>query len=135
MIKSPGARTRILYQWEDQDLNKRPGVIAYRSVITMRNDLHRMWRMFGYFEKRPSPLLHYINTATGPSCYGYSDIVMTDRCTNVSLVHEVTHAAGYGSLRNIHSPGFVRVYLARLAEWFNWELGELTMQAGLRKLL
>lgn len=135
MIKNPAIRTRALYAWEQQDLSLRHGVYQIRSLVQMRNYLNHMWAAFTK-GRRAKPSLEYWKKDIQPFSEGYARIVMTDgNRSNLMLVHEVTHALGFGSPVNPHSVGFVHAYIRHLALWFDWEPGELHMQAKFRKLL
>lgn len=137
IILSATARTRALYLWEDQDLDIRPGVYPYRSLVGMREDLSRMWRLLHITRgKRRIPLIEFIRRQDAAYCDGLTRIVLTSKyCTNMVLLHEVVHALGYGSVVQPHSRSFVTRYIECLSQWFTWEYGELLMQAKFRKLL
>lgn len=93
-----------------------------------------MWAMFGH--TRYTPFLEFIADSHHPYCEGMTRIVLTSAsCTNTTLLHEVTHASGFGTHRNPHSIGFVREYVSRLSKWFGWEAGPMVMDAQMRKLL
>lgn len=65
-----------------------------------------------------------------PYCLGRSLIVLTrDDHLNITLIHELVHALGFGSDRNPHGRAFVLKYCDALAWWFGWDQEELQLQA------
>lgn len=124
MITHPGARTRALYMWEANDLIKRdsfPGLKFYNNYIVYafpRNFLMKV------------PSLEIRKMSGQSYCQGRSKIVLAHHdCSVVTLLHELTHARGFGSIRNPHSRGFVLAYIEMLNWGLGWDVDELRLQA------
>lgn len=132
MIEHPVLRTRALYAWEEYDLEKRRGVRPLECVRECRDVVESLWGV-----RRERPAVVTIRKLDGsPYCEGRSLIVLTHKSRlNVTLLHEITHAHGYGSFRNPHNREFTRAYIRLLARFFKWDDGELTCQAIMRGLL
>lgn len=131
MITHPGARTRALYIWENDDLDRR---LPARMRFVNRRNISRIVRKFKYRVAPPS--VRITQSKGHPYCLGWKEIMLTmqNRRKN-TLVHELTHARGFGSLDNPHSVGFVRAYIDALARAFGWDADELQLQAHMRGLL
>ena len=132
MIEHYAARTRALYTWEEYDLERRRGVRPLDSEREGRRVIDEFWSVK---HCRP-PRLHIRKIKGHPYCEGRCLIVLSPaNHRNITLLHEITHAHGYGGVVNQHNQAFVRAYIALLAQFFKWDAGELTCQAIMRGLL
>lgn len=76
------------------------------------------------------PSLELRNMRGQSYCQGRSKIVLAYHdCSVVTLLHELTHARGFGSIRNPHSRGFVLAYIEMLNWGLGWDADELHLQA------
>ena len=137
MITHPGSRTRALYLWESDDLKRRRGVRQLRCIEDYALALRFMWR----YRKGDNwvscvPRIDIRDLKGDPRCYGRTEIVLTRQDhLNITLLHELTHALGYGSPDNPHSRGFVLKYIAALRWWFGWDADELKILAHQQGLI
>jgi hypothetical protein len=142
MITHSGARTRAFYQWELGDLKSRAGVcqlpLTATFWVTARFYMRFSKWAISRFElavliasgRRKLPRVEIRPIKGDPYCLGRSLIVLTRKDhLNITLLHELVHALGYGSRSNPHNRAFVLKYIEVLAWWFGWDADELKLQA------
>lgn len=136
-ITHPGARTRALYGWEECDLKHRSGVRAvwFPSLI-----VRSFWYRFRVTRllngSPPAPPRIEWKDGGAPECIGRSLIRLPhDERLNITLIHELVHALGFGSYPNPHNRAFVKQYIKALNWWFRWEIEELELQAHSWRLI
>jgi hypothetical protein len=140
VIKDPIQRTRVLYAWEHEMMTQWPGV--RRLTLKQANDLlDRIWSSYYPRVRRRRPALVF-NGTTGHPYYTTGLITLPEhRQDNVTMIHEATHALGWGTTLNPHSEGFIRAYIETLTlfmpglETGPWEKGYLRTCAEMRLLL
>ena len=134
MITHAGARTRALYAWEQDDLEKR--LTERLTVKQMQQYANEFWCYENWDSRERTPTLHYTREAVA-YCWGRSDIFMTRRQAHrVVLIHELVHARGYGGIgSNAHTVGFVRTYLTLLNKHVGFDRDELFETAFLKGLI
>jgi hypothetical protein len=135
VITHPGSRTRALYLWESDDLKRRPGVRQLRLcediILALRFSFH-----FPIARREGMPSISSRDLKGDPRCYGRSEIILTRQDhLNITLLHELTHALGYGSPDNPHSRGFMLQYIDALSWWFSWDADELKILAHQQGLI
>jgi len=123
--------TRRLYCFENTYLTG-----AYlqkpRSLRFLKTLAEKVWAKHGRKHVRV-PSIAIVEGAKWSSCTGYSEIALataTSTRRNVPhntvdvLIHELTHAMGFG---NPHGPGFARKYVELLVEYGRCHEGELKL--------
>ena len=136
MIVHPGSRTRALYLWESDDLRRRQGVRQIDTYEAYSLPARFMLWNGGVRGVHKIPHVRIRNLKGDPACYGRTLIVLTYKDhLNITLVHELVHALGYGSDRNPHSRGFILRYIDALVWCFNWDADELRLQAHQWRLI
>lgn len=143
IITDPPQRTRALYKWEIE-MQDWPGCrfLGPRQAQTL---LTQVWRFEGFPAREPA-LEYRIKDRQQAYCDGWTRIRLTRiGHDNVTLLHEIVHAARMGTQTNPHSVGFVRLYCALLGchmrrftpargrSW--WARSHLVCQAEMRGLL
>lgn len=126
MITHAGARTRALYMWEETDLELRKGVKTIKTItqaVYMINSLEPSWR--GIIEI----------TGIHNFCKGRKHIRIASNEVDLMVVHELTHAIGYGSPSNPHNRAFAMNYIKMMVKWYKWDKDELMLQAMWRGLV
>lgn len=133
MITHAGARTRSLYMWEKDDLDKR--VKERLTIEQMQRFANKVWRLEGWESRQSTPTIHSTKSELS-YCLGRADIFMNRiGSQRVTLIHELVHARGFGSAHNPHSVGFVITHLEMLSNYVGFSLDELLTTANDRGLI
>lgn len=137
MIKHPGARTRALYRWEDQLLQRGAsgGNRKVRSEKEARFIIDRIWKMEGRKGAQPA---FKIKTMTGMPYYETErhEIVLTNEDHfMLTLIHEIVHSLGLGHGKDIHDVRFIKKYAKLLAFQYGWTEEQLLCEAKMMRLL
>lgn len=132
-----GARTQALYRWENEEFYGSPAGRRKLSEKQLQAMAQEIWASEGWDAHLPCPTLRIERT---PDDLSYSQgrkvIVLVPKDANaVILIHELTHARGYGVGAIMHSVGFVKMYLKMLNKYLGWDLTELTEKAMKRRLI
>ncbi len=125
--------TRRLYRFEAVFLHPqfKPHINRPRSLQYLRRLARRVWDKHGR-KGIGVPRIRVMDGLEWSYCVGYSDIVLATATrtrhhhphdTIEVLLHELTHAMGYGT----HGKGFVRKYVALLVEYGGCDEGELQL--------
>ena len=135
-IYKKAVETRQLYQFEHKFFADKSYLRKPRSVQFLRAITSKMWAKCGRKNTLP-PSINIVDGAKFSYCFGRSKIVLAT-CRNTrdhfphntvdSLLHELTHALGYG---NPHGKNFSRKYLELLVEFGRCDEGELRVAMSL----
>lgn len=134
LIHHNGARTRALYQWETEEifLDKRNLRFDQKSVDKFVTDF---WKREGRIDQR-APRVYITMYGEFSECLGRAEIKLhLQESGPVILVHELIHAKGYGSGKQMHPVSFVRDYLRCLSIFVGFNHSELKDSAMMRGLL
>ena len=130
---SKSVETRRLYRFENMSKAISPYSNRKRSIKFLRSLAAEIWAEHGRSNCRvPSVQIGegLVDKHTHISfCDGYSRIELTEaQATACVLIHEITHALGYG---NPHGKGFVKKYFQLLVQYGKCDEGELMLDAKL----
>lgn len=134
MIVHPGARTRALYVWEGEDLDH---TFSRWSLGELCSLARLIWKKEKWDRYQRMPGIHYVEQKGLPYCFGRSDIFITGEewLMPTVIVHELTHAKGFGSYDNPHSVGFVKANIHLLSRYLDFDHKVLVEKARLKNLL
>jgi len=140
MILDPLQRTRALYRWEREEL----GAAQARMQIphkSLRVYAKTFWdHKIAWNYRRTWMRCPYVEIGAGfQGCSvtsGLSHIaIRPDECNVITLLHELTHARGFGTEANPHTAGFTRMYINALSTFCRFKREDLEAQAMMRGLL
>lgn len=137
MIIKPRRRDQILYEWEHEDLLRRPGTSRF-TLDDARGMVNEIWAAEEWHDKywRCPDVAILDRKPDEASCVGCSLLLFgRKRCDPVTVLHEVTHARRFGTQTNQHTRGFVEQYIQLLHRYMGWSLTELEFQAIARGLI
>lgn len=126
MITNDAQRTRVLYNWELNDLLKRNGV---KQLSWKQADKLAMV-LCGFV----APIVEIRDVKYVPFYDGLKIILTQKDRYNLTLVHELAHFLTFHA-KGHHPKVFVVEYIKLLHEYFGWDLEELLMQAHWRGLI
>lgn len=135
MITHPGARTRALYKWEHEEIDLRCNNKPINDLNEAVLIAYGIWKSY-WNVQRPIPVISINHKNGGSECNGYSHIrLATNNHLTSTLLHELTHARGYGTPTNFHTVGFVKCYINVLSFYFKWNSFDLLMGTYKRGLI
>lgn len=137
VITHPGARTRALYAWE-RELYEHVDCYDFVCKDEAQAYLNVVWH--NEFRTKPQPRLDFRPTTLGRPCANNEEITLLHMGrSNLHMLHEICHSAGYGSHVNPHSVGFVNAYIILLYHWMPrtkfWHRTHLQVQARNKRLI
>ena len=151
VIRHGGARTRALYHWENVDLCLRPDGRKQLKVDELNRIAEGIWATEGWTLARLAPQVHIIRDCKAEYSWtiGKKQIYLLPPNPNakriparlggtnaVVLIHELTHAKGYGDYPGqMHSVAFVKLYLKLLSKYLGWDHDALVAEAKRRRLI
>ena len=155
MLVNPAQRTKALYAWE-REMEQWPG-FQKLTLARAQKLLDEVWYLWGARSRYRKPELMF-RDMEGHSYFRAGEGIILNKWgrDNITLIHEATHALGWGSATNPHSEGFVERYTLILSahmqpfykpNWklkgvgYNvnlfgpWDLGYLRAEAEMRLLV
>lgn len=150
VIKHSGARTRALYKWENEVLLQTPPGFNTCDEVHLNCLAEAIWASEGWDLARPAPRIHLLDGKKEQYSWsmGKKHVYLIPPIpaakslgirlggnNPVVLIHELTHARGFGDYGPMHSVGFVKLYLRLLSKYLGWDLSELVKDAKERGLL
>lgn len=133
LLKHPAVRTRVLYEWETQNLylDKRNTRFDQKMAEKFAVDF---WKWEGRVDQK-CPLIA-IQFAEYSWCKGRNNVVLAVHDSGpVVLTHELVHAKGYGAGKSMHSVSFVREYIRCLSRFVGFNHADLVASAAMRGLV
>lgn len=134
LLVDPEIRTRCLYRWEDDFTFT--GNVKFTSEKQANLEAQGLWEKTKWNRRHSCPKIELRKIKSRAWCYGRELIVLTLKDRKVTdLIHELTHARGYGGDKNPHNVSFVWTYLELVCSHFNLKLSEMIYQAKERGLV